>query len=199
MKRLFIATVLLLVVQPFTLMAQTTDPVLVSRDIDIANINSFHLSGWAEVVIMPGTPRMVITGTEEDLARIHEQRDGSSIKLWEEEVDNDGSSVPSRSTPQVLIYCSGIKELSANGLAQLQLAEGLLLSTLTLTIDGVAQADIHLEVNKIQARISGVANLSLSGKTDSGLINVSGIGRYDARSFDRGQAILQASGIASAR
>ena len=180
------------------LMSQSSATGQQTLEFSLGDLRVVQLSGWAEVSISPGTPRMVVTGSPAALHRLQVDQEGDVLKVWEKEkTAEDADAGPDEI--HIRITVPALEQLEADGLARLTIAAGCLGETFALRLRGLAKVEANCSTSRLVSDIEGVGELRLTGRVKEGLLSLSGIGVLDLKEFDPGQCDMRQSGIATRR
>ena len=78
-----------------------------------------------------------------------------------------------------------LRKITVYGASKIETLDGHTLQqpSLTLDLNGAAEADLHLQVNTLTVDAKGASSLELQGTAESAHITIAGAGELDAESF----------------
>jgi len=103
--------------------------------------------------------------------------------------------------PKVVITLghTGIHEFDLSGIVKLYSEDVLKQSELTINGSGMISGEIQVAARDLQVSLSGISNLTISGKADNAELNIDGMGKISARDLAVSTMQKNADGFAKVK
>ncbi len=161
-----------------------------------------NVSGFSEIEFT-GMGNLIITQGEEESLLV--EADDNILPLIETDVSGNEltirfrrgySFVPVKNINFYLCVVD-LNKISMSGAGRVD-CEGLDTDRFEFDISGVGDIDFNINANEISTKSTGAGDLTLSGKVDSQSVNISGVGKYNAKELESKGCKIEVSGAGSA-
>jgi hypothetical protein len=165
-------------------------PTFAQQKHDLNGIKSIQLNIACQLVMVQGTsPNMEIVGDKNAIDDIEIERSGDRITLTSDRRNQEKEDVV------VKIEVNDIDFLGIGGVVDMKTVHKLVFDSFKLSVSGVGNIEMALEVQKFDLKCSGVADVELKGKANEAELNISGVGKIDALGFTIKNADVSNSGV----
>ncbi|MCL2683167.1 MAG: DUF2807 domain-containing protein [Bacteroidales bacterium] len=101
--------------------------------------------------------------------------------------------------PLIRVYFKSLESLDLSGAVNAKSEKPIKGSSLTLKLSGASNAKLDVEVTQLMTMLSGASDLTLTGKTNTHKLNISGASKARSKDLQAQQTDVQISGASSAR
>jgi hypothetical protein len=145
--------------------------------------------------------QLIIHGNKDVLSRIRTQiRDDVLMITYNSDwLDVLGISLINPEAIHFSISTPVLDEIVLHSISYLTM-QGLTAERLTLSLDGPGSIKLSdVQLSHLQANLTGVGAIEISGKAQSQIVNLSGAGTYKSANLESQNAQIHLSGVGSAR
>jgi len=152
------------------------------------------IAGSFEVVYEQGDTHSVTVQMQENLYRhVDVNTRGSTLEIRSRRRVHIGGT----QSPIITITAPEITEMDFSGAVTLNDSDTFEGESLSITLSGAGDIDIHTELESLEVSISGAGSLTLAGNADSANLNLSGAGSIDGLELWTREADVRISGAGS--
>lgn len=161
---------------------------------DVSGFDEVSFTGMGNLIIMQGEEESLLV-----------EADDNVLPLIETNVFGDRLNIGYRRgynfipASNVKFYLSviDINKVSLSGAGKID-CEGLETNKLELELSGAGDIDFNIGADKLVIESSGAGDLTLSGEVESQNVDISGVGRYNAKELESKECDIEVSGAGSA-
>ncbi len=157
---------------------------------DLKGVKSIQLNLACQLVMVQGNnPNMEIVGDKDAIDDVEIKRTEGKIVLTSERKRQEKEDVV------VKIEVDDLDFLGIGGVVDMKTVRTLVFDSFELSVSGVGNIELQLEVEHLELECSGVADVELKGKATKAEMEISGVGKMDALEFVVKSAEVSNSGI----
>ena len=164
-------------------------------EIKVGEYNRIKVAGNCEIQYYAAPSNTVTLEIQPNLREyfVVEVQDGELI------VRTERISHNSRNPPVLTVSTPVLNSLTIAGICTFKGNDTIRGDTFNLELSGTGSGSAELEVNRLNARMSGVGSFVLYGRADNAEINLSGTGELNASSLQVREASVDLSGVGTIR
>lgn len=97
--------------------------------------------------------------------------------------------------PKIYVSAPMLEKLQVDGLITIKKADKITADSFELDLSGICDGKLDLDVKELNADISGMGNIVLTGTADNAHIEMSGTGNFEAIDLQTKETIIDTSGM----
>ena len=194
MKRNTLLILVLAVVLGTNLVAQEAgNKKVVVETRDLPAFRSIEAGGALNIFIQLAGEQEVRVETDENLQE--------KVKTWveDETLYIKSSTIKNPTKLNAYIKMTGMEKIEASGATEVKSDAIITTDALNIVASGATSMTMDLDVQELDTRVSGAADVTLSGRADTHHLDVSGAGSLKAKSLVTRKSVYKVSGAADAK